>query len=454
MHVTFIDREEELHFLQNIYKTKNNSFIPIYGRRRVGKTRLIKEFLQKKKGIYFLCRESSYRENVREFSKHILENYPSKFITENSFEQFLDVFKYIVEQSKKQIIVFDEFPYLIHLSKSVLSEFQYILDEILSSSSVHLILCGSSVSMMENHVLGYKSPLYGRRDGQIKLKQFHFKDVVKYLNADIETCVNVYGICGGVPEYLQFFLDGLDNGLANHVFNKSGYLYSERDFLLNQELREPKTYKLILKAISEGKQTFTEISNFTGISKTHLYKYLDVLHNLEIVEKIIPVTFPEKTKNTRYKISDLYFRFYGLIEKYKEEIELEKEKIPPQFYQNFNTYLGFVFEEVCRKMLLYCVSVPLSKIGTWWHKEEEIDIAAINHETKDAVFGECKWKEKVDADQLCKQLYPKIELVKWENDTRKEHLVLFAKSFSKKIKKYENTSVFCVDLKDIEKAIK
>ncbi|MBP1910761.1 ATP-binding protein [Thermococcus stetteri] len=415
MPITFIDREKELAFMESLWQ-KENSFLPIYGRRRVGKTRLVKEFIRGKPSIYYLARNSTYRDNLLEFSRVALEAYPGSYLTPSSFSSFVDVFRYLSEKGKL-IVVIDEFPYLIQSEKKVLSEFQYIVDEIVRNSKIHLILVGSSVGMMEEHVLSQKSPLYGRRDGQIRLQPLDFFSSWKLLGINVEEAVRIYGITGGIPAYLLLFNSFED--VKRVVFTKQGFLYAEGDFLLSSELREPRVYKLILKAVAEGRRRFNEISTFTGIPRSNLFKYVEILERLGFLRREVPVTARPKTKNTRYAIADNYMAFYfRFVERYRNEIELESLDFWEEFLEDYNRYLGEVFEGIAREFLLRLnkrgeLPFRFTKIGRWWHKGEEIDLVSLNDRERKALFVEVKWKglEEREARGILKDVERKAELV-------------------------------------------
>lgn len=395
MPITFVDRESELSFMEELWE-RDNSFLPIYGRRRVGKTRLVKEFIKDKPAVYHLARNSTYLDNLRDFAGAVLERYPSPYLTPESFSSFADVFRYLSEKGKI-VVVIDEFPYLIQSDKRVLSEFQYIVDEVVRASKLHLILVGSSVGMMEEHVLSQKSPLYGRRDGQIRLEPLDFFNSWRLLRVDLEEAVRIYGVTGGIPAYLILFSRFGD--VKRLAFSKQGFLYAEGDFLLSSELREPKVYKLVLKAIAEGRTRFNEISTFTGIPRSNLFKYVEVLERLGFLKREKPITAPPKTKNTRYRISDKYIRFYfRFVERYRDEVELESLDFWEEFLEEYNAYLGGIFEDVARQFLVGLNRVGklpfrLTKIGRWWHKNEEIDLVALNERERRALLVEVKWKD-------------------------------------------------------------
>ncbi|WP_297064325.1 ATP-binding protein [Thermococcus sp.] len=395
MPITFVDRESELAFMEELWK-RENSFLPIYGRRRVGKTRLVKEFIKDKPSLYYLSRNSTYLDNLRGFSDEVLKKFPSPYLTQDSFRSFADVFRYLSEKGKV-VVVIDEFPYLIQSDKRILSEFQYVVDEVVRASKLHLILVGSSVGMMEEHVLGQKSPLYGRRDGQIRLEPLDFFNSWRLLGVDLEEAVRIYGITGGIPAYLILFNRFED--VKRLAFSKQGFLYAEGDFLLSSELREPRVYKLILKAIAEGRTRFNEISTFTGIPRSNLFKYVEVLERLGFLRREKPITAPPKTKNTRYKIADNYMHFYfRFVERYRDEVELEGLGFWGEFLEEYNAYLGGVFEDVARQFLIELnkaerLPFRFTKLGRWWRKGEEIDIVALNERERRALLVEVKWKD-------------------------------------------------------------
>lgn len=415
MSITFVDRESELGFMKELWE-KDNAFIPVYGRRRVGKTRLVKEFIENKLAVYYLSRNSTYQDNLLGLSREVLRRHPSPFLSESSFSSFRDVFRYLAEKGKL-VVVIDEFPYLIQSDRRVLSEFQYIVDEIIRNSRLYLILVGSSVGMMEEHVLSQKSPLYGRRDGQIKLDQLDFFSSWRLLGVDVEEAVRIYGITGGVPAYLLLFSRFED--VKRTAFSKHGFLYAEADFLLSSELREPRTYKLILKAVAEGRTRFNEISTHTGIPRSNLFKYVETLERLGFLRRERPITAPPKTKNTRYAIADNYLSFYfRFIERYRGEIELESLDFWDEFMADYNRYLGPIFEGIAKQFLIRMngaekLPFRFTRIGRWWHRNEEIDLLALNEREKKALFVEVKWKNlgKGEARRILNDLMRKDSLV-------------------------------------------
>ena len=239
----FVDRQRELEFLEKKYREDKANLIVIYGRRRVGKTELIKKFLENKKGIYILCSKDSLNENIKELKRKFFEITKREYFLKLETLSFFDIFKYFVEEigDEKIIIVLDEFPYLIELNPGIVSVFQKIWDELLENTKIFLILCGSSIGMMETEVLGYKSPLYGRRTGEWKVEPLNFRHVKNFFEKyNIEDLFKIYSICGGTPFYLAKLDPELtvEENIKRKILTKGEVLYNEPKVLLKEEFRE------------------------------------------------------------------------------------------------------------------------------------------------------------------------------------------------------------------------
>ncbi len=449
----FINRKEEISFLEERYARKGFEFIVMYGRRRIGKTELIKNFIKGVPHIYFLCNKAGTASNIIRFRKEV-----AAFLSEPEIasENIEDIFSYLTAKPKKIVIVFDEFSYLAKKDDAIPSIFQGVVDEALKDKDVMLILCGSIVSMMER-LLGYKNPLYGRKTGHMKigfLKFAHFKEF--FPRNDIEENIKIYSILGGVPFYLEKF-DKNKTAIENakeQIFSKKGMLYEEVDFLLKEELREPDIYKAILSAIAGGSTKVAEISAKSGIKTSDMDRYLKVLMTLGIIKKEIPVT-ERKSKKTLYAVDDNFFDFYSLFfEPHKSEIEIgEMKNLEDNLKKKFNAYVGKKFEKLIRtEVIIKTIPFSALRIGRWWgfhrengiRKEIEIDIVALGE--KEILFVECKWQDKADAGKILAELKEKAKYVEWNSNNRKEYYAIFAKSFSKTVKEAS-----CFDLKDLEK---
>ncbi len=456
----FIDRRRELNFLIERYGSNRAEFVIIYGRRRVGKTELIERFLSMDgvDGIRLLAREESKVLQLRRF-KQTLSNYFNDRLLEGvEFKDWDAFFEYISEKSKNDriVIAIDEFQYLVKEDRSLPSALQEHWDRTLKNTKIFLILCGSSVSMMEE-LLGYKSPIYGRRTGQILVRPFKFEDVFGYIG-NMEKAIEFYSVFGGTPAYIvevEIEKSVIEN-IKNKILREDSFIYRDVEFLLKEELEEPRYYFSILLSLSKGNNKIGLICNDTGLSKSIVNKYLSVLIDLHLVRRQIPVTESFKSKKGLYFITDnlfdFWFRFvYPNVEMIERgEVDLVEEK---EIKSYLNQFIGRKFESVCEDMLWKSRVFEFTKIGRWWHRDKEIDIVAMNEKTKEILFAECKWQNKVNAKNLCKELVEKSRHVIWNNEERQEYFAIFARSFSKRLDEFEGRKVYCFDLEDMEKVL-
>ena len=412
----FIGRERELNSLNKLYNSGNFEFVVIYGRRRVGKTALINHFIDDKQAIYFMGVESNAKQNLENFSRNIME-YTSGISAETSFLSFQSALETVFRLSQKErlILVIDEYPYVARASRSLASTLQMLIDRYKDNSKLMLILCGSSMSYMEDHVLAYKAPLYGRRTAQIKLNPFDFEEVCHYFkNFSSEQKAMAYGIVGGTPQYLLQINDRLtiEENVKNTYLDTMSSLYEEPMNLLKQEVREPAIYTAIITAIATGYSRMSEIATKVGEETNICSSYLKNLIALGIVRKESP--YGEKaSKKSIYSIDDNMFRFwYRFVPENASMIargasDLVYKRVEPYF----SDYMGKVFEDICRQYLwklLISGKTPIefTSLGRWWgndpvHRcQAEIDIMG-EQDKNTAVFGECKWtNEKVDLGVL------------------------------------------------------
>ncbi len=430
----FVDREEELRRLAEEYAKRGFRFVVVYGRRRVGKTELLKKFVENKDSLYFLCSLRGIDKNVERFSEKIGEKYGFSV----KFSNFLDAFKFLKER-EVDVVVIDEFPYLISLDSGIVSEFQEIIDEILKDSNIMLILCGSSIGMMERDVISYKSPLYGRATMIMKVKPFSLFEMLKWYNS-VEDAIKIYGVTSGIPKYMEFFSGkNIEDEIILNFFRSDTFLYNEARLLLSEELRNIYTYFNILEAISVGKTKLSEIASYSGIEAKDLPFYLNVLMRLGIVGREYSIT-DRKRKRGIYKIEDEYFRFwFRFVSPYQEDIEMNyPENAIKDFRKNFNAYLGITFEKIVKDLLLRMNSLNLlpfrfEKIGRWWSREEEIDLVAINSRKKRALLIEVKYKEldEREKNRIMESLASKASLVKELKDYSVDFLVIDKNYFKK-----------------------
>lgn len=412
----FIGRARELASLNKLDQSDKFEFIVIYGRRRVGKTALISQFIRDKKAIYFMGVESNAKQNLENFSRNILE-YETGIQVETAFLSFQAALEYVFQLAEKErmILVIDEYPYVARSFKSLASTLQLLIDKYRDDSKLMLILCGSSMSYMEDHVLAYKAPLYGRRTAQIKVLPFDFADTCRYFKnfSDTDKAL-IYGVVGGTPQYLLQMDDRLsvEANIKDTFLNPASPLFEEPENLLKQEVREPALYNAIITAIATGASRMSEISTKVGESSNVCATYMKSLKALGLVQKETPYG-DRASRKSIYLIDDNMFRFwYRFVPENNSIIargaaDLAYQRIAP----HLPDYMGKVFEGICRqylwKLLLIGNSpVKFRELGRWWgtdpvtHGQVEIDV--MGEEDKNTVLlGECKWtNEKVDLSVL------------------------------------------------------
>ena len=452
----FIDRNNELGALSSSYERGNAEFIIITGRRRIGKTELIKKLINKYGGVLLTCREESEKLMLQRFSNILGSYFADDFILKNYINSWESFFEYIYKNTlnRRLIIAIDEFPYAVN-NKSLPSILQDYWDNKLNETKIFLILSGSNISMMEN-LSDYKSPLYGRRTGQIELKQFPFIEVLRYIK-DPELAVRYYCVYGGTPAYIMEInkTKSFIENIKNTFLKLDSFINQDVLFLLREELNEPRYYFSILEAISSGKTSLGEIMNYTGLQRNLISKYLSVLIDLDFIRREVPIT-SRKSKKGIYLLKDNMFNFYfRFIYKNYNLIELNNtEMLINIIKEDMNNYIGHIFEYISIQFLLELnkKTPTFDEIGKWWYKENEIDILTLGNKNNEITFYECKWKvlDEHDINSIIKELKEKAKNFKW-HENRIEKYGIIAKKIKNKAKLNGNYTL--LDLDDFEKSI-
>ena len=461
----FAGRERELDELRKLYKTKTYQMVIIYGRRRVGKSTLIAQFTRDKRAVFFTAAETDSKRNLEAFSRAIMK---LRGVRGASFSGWEQAFDEIASMAKKPLIlVIDEYPYLAQAERSISSVLQYYCDTAFRNIPLMIILCGSSMSFMENQVLGYQSPIYGRRTAQMKIEPFNYRDSAAFVTRyRITDKALVYGITGGIPKYLELFDDTLSvkQNIIRLFLSTAGFLYEEPSNLLKQELREPVKYNLIIEAVAKGSSRLNEIATKTGLETSAVSNYITSLISLGIMRKEMALTEEKNRKKTLYALSDAMFIFWYryvlgnefAIQTYDAE-SLYDHEIEP----DLSRFMGKIFETMCCEYLSALNSCEdsglpfkIRQMGRWWganpitRTEEEIDIVGINDKISSAVFCECKYRNEPTDIQALNSLTKKAE--RWNYNLK--YYILFSKSaFTREL---QNTaqkagSIQLVSLKDM-----
>ena len=422
----FIGRTRELQTLEETYRKKGFSMTVIYGRRRIGKSTLIREFLKGKKAVFYTATKVGARRNLDLFSKQVMDVLDPTYSNASfpSIEGVLDVVTdKLQKEAEKLVLAIDELPYWAENDEALLSVLQKYIDTKWSDKKIMLILCGSALSFMEKKVLSEKSPVFGRRDSQIKLEAFDYRDAALFVpDYSAENKAICYGVTGGVAKYLDLFdaSKSLDDNIKRLFFHTDGYLFDETKNLLTQEFNDITLVNNVIEQIASGENSLSIISSKVHEKDTAVLYSLKKLMEVGLVEKKKCITEEKNKKKTQYVLKDHMFKFWyqfipkavSVIEMGQGDIYYEKA-VKPQIH----SFMGSVFEEMCRYYTLErgargAFGSFLTETGTWWGVEQvtdntgkryrqsaDIDVVGISTIDHNAVVGECKFKnEKIDKE--------------------------------------------------------
>ena len=423
--VMFIGRERELSSLDELYSQPGFGMTVIYGRRRIGKSTLINEFIKDKKAVFYTATKVGRERNLELLSQQVISTLEPSLVGV-TFPSLEAVFDFISNRlsDEKLILVIDELPFWAQDDRALLSVMQKYIDTIWSDKNLMIILCGSSLSFMENKVLSEKSPLFGRRNSQIRLEAFDYLDAAKFVpEYSSEDKAVVYGFTGGVAKYLALINPkcSVDTNIKRLFFHTDGYLYDETRNLLTQEFSDVTMVNNVIEQIASGVNTVNEISQKIGQNPTTVLYTIDKLIQVGLVEKRKCITEEKNKKKTQYILKDSMFRFwYAFIPKATSVIEMGQgnryydKVVKPQLHD----FMGNVFEDMCRYYTLMngitgAFGSMLTSVGVWWgtenfkkgpeniHQSADIDVVGISDVDKTAVIGECKFKN----DRIDKNVY-------------------------------------------------
>lgn len=415
----FIGRKRELALLESEYR-RDRAFVVVYGRRRVGKTKLIQRFIEGKNALYFLASRESEELNRRRFAQKVAETTGQGYIAEASFDDWRPLFQTLASHAadERLIIVIDELPYLVKTNSAFPSILQGIWDEILSQTNAMFILCGSSVSMMRDKVLSHDSPLYGRRTAQLRLKPLAFSELREaYPAIPYKQLVSLYAIAGGVPKYLEI-LDPAElaacadaseaasffkEGIVRNALSPSGFLYEEPYFLFEQEGRDPASHLSLVSVIARGSRRAAEIARTTGMKESALPIYLKTLIDLGYIEREVPFNedAPERSKNGLYRVADEFLTFwFRYVQPFASDLEMGN--VRPSLNALEKTFesdtVPFLFERLSRQAFMrLCADGEIGfqplRVGSYWTRtaQWELDVCAFDRESGRAFYGECKY---------------------------------------------------------------
>jgi len=450
MIVTFVNRKEDLSILNTLFESGKAHLVVVYGRRRVGKTRLLIEFLKEKSGLYFYVSRGGEEIVLSEFSKAVEQEFFRGF----KFHDFRSFLEYLSKKfEERTVVVIDEFQRLSELEGAI-SLVQKFWDEKFSNQKTMLVLSGSSIGTIKKVALRGDAPLYGRRTSTIELKPLKFTNLREWFSKTTsEDLVKIYAAFGGTPAYLEKIdeIKAPEENIVNLILNKNGALHDEPEYLLLEELRVPNHYMDILTAISLGKCYLSEISDFTKIKRENLTTYLNSLENLDLISREYPVLVEKK--KSRYVITDPFFKFwFRFVNPNKTTLELGlEEKVWSNMKEDFNTYLGNVFEEISKEYIVSGIKsgkmeIDADVVGRWQYEEKEIDIVTYSSRERRGILFEVKWKELSynDARSIISNLIERGNQIRIE---RKEYGIIAKKILDKG--RLRKEGYVALDLEDI-----
>ncbi len=413
----FIGRKRELQALEHFYDTPEAGLMILFGRRRVGKTSLLTHFMESRQlsgGFYWMATTHNAAYQLRDFSQAIFHydprfsSAPSADFTfpdwESAFGQMADA---VAQFSTPQLVVLDEFTYLVHNDSAITSLLQKLWDHRLSKiANLRLVLTGSLVGMMEREVISYQAPLYGRATSLLRLRPLPYAALLAlFPDRPADERVAIYAATGGVPAYLNLFTrtETFASALRRECLIPGSIMLGDPAVILHEQLKEPQSYESILSAIANGNHQWNDIAKMAGIPETSLSHYLRILNELEITERRDPIFARADNKKGQYYLRDHFMQFYyrflvphlSKIDRGYVDVAVE------QISQDLRSFIGgAVFEELCREWTLAAgltgqLSFEPEVVGSYWQQSHgqgvQLDVVAGNQRLKKLLIGEAKW---------------------------------------------------------------
>jgi AAA+ ATPase superfamily predicted ATPase len=445
----FVGRATELKALEKRWNSGKFELCVIYGRRRVGKTTLIREFIKNKNSLFWTAMETEPEANLKMLARAIFQN--EKGQPPFAFSSFDDAFEYVFDKAETERLVFviDEYPFLAQTVQGISSILQRLIDERKANSKLFLIINGSSISLMEDYFSTYKKPLYGRKTCQIKVEPFGFFDSCKFHpNVEPVEQLAIYGAFGGIPKYLEEYNGkySFKENVIENFLQKGAPLFDEPQSILKQEVRDAASYNAILGAIADGCTRYSEIADKTKIGSSAIAGFVSNLLSLNLIKKESPV--PDNgSRRPLYKLNDNMLRFwFRFVPDNLSLIAMGKDELAYQHIMaQLDTYFGSTFEDVALEYLWRIngsnkLPFAFTNAGRWWgpdavsKKETEIDIIAVSsleNDSHKALFCECKWQKQYTGKDVLDSLIEKSQLAQFKHYTEKCYILFTRNDFTK-----------------------
>lgn len=397
----FHDRQCELDSLDRAFASDRAALYVLYGRRRLGKTTLLRRFAEGKRGVYHMADRSAEPDAIARLASSMAHAWSEPAFAAPRYSSFGDLLSAFdrLRPSGRSYLILDEYQYLCEVQPALSSVLQRHWDESWSQSQLMVVLCGSVMSMMYRETLARSSPLYGRRTAQWLMSPMRFRDVAAFFpgRSPLET-VRLWALAGGVPRYAEIAAayPSFSSALRSAVLAKDGPLYAEARLLLSDEVSTPNVYASILSAVAGGANRISEIAGRVGVPANQLTRYLSALSDMGLVRREVPVTepSPEKSKRGLYRIADPHLRlWFGCVVPYLSLLEFgEVERVEELMQERLARHCAEAFEECCRQHVEdHLATLGAVRAGRYWDRHHEVDVVAVDDAGHVVLAGECKW---------------------------------------------------------------
>ncbi|NOZ71243.1 MAG: ATP-binding protein [Chloroflexi bacterium] len=449
-----MDRRRELLALKRFMQQPLAGLMILFGRRRVGKTRLLSYFIEEQsipEAFYWTATTHGEAYQLRDFSGALLR-YASQFgVTPTgadfSFTNWEAAFRFLADAVARaetpQLIVLDEFTYLIRNNAAITSVLQKTWDHHLSHQlHLRLVLTGSLVGMMEREVLSYQAPLYGRATSLLRLRPLPYAALIElFPEREPAERVAIYGVTGGVPAYLELFARAptFARALQEQFLAPGSIVLTDPALILHEQLQEPQVYESVLSAIASGFHTWKDIARMAGVVESSLGHYLKVLQELELVERGYPVLSRPGGRQGRYYVKDHFLRFYyRFIVPHITNIERGYEQAAyNQIRADLRAFMGtHVFEELCREWVIAAavtndLDFHPEVVGAYWRRHRgvgvQLDVVAASKRERKLLIGEAKWGKRLIGRKVLVDLMKRSQRMPQTGEGWDIEYVLFAR---------------------------
>ncbi|MBI4864632.1 MAG: ATP-binding protein [Candidatus Riflebacteria bacterium] len=433
----FVDRRDELEALRKAFEAPGASLFILYGRRRLGKTALLREFASSLPGVYYVADRLTEADNLRFLSAAMAESLrePSLALAEYPDWYALLAAYDRVRPRAKSYLVIDEYQYLAQGQPAISSILQKWWDTGQKHRNMLLVLCGSVTSLMYKETLSSSSPLYGRRTGQWLLEPLRHRDIVRFFpHLDAEELISMWALVGGVPHYARLAgpCGRFETALRELVLSRDGPLFAEAKYLLQEEVSAPNVYGSLLHAIGSGVSRVSELGSRLRLPASHLTRYLTALRELRIVAREVPITEedPVKSKRGTYHLVDPFLRlWFGCVAPFESLLEFGRiDEARRGMQSRLDGHMAWAFERICRQYVENrSHEIGGVRIGRYWDRNVELDVVAVDEAGRPVLAGECKWSSRPATRDDLLLLQKKVQQI-WPEHAARVRLAFFSRS--------------------------